>query len=241
MRGECFALRAVLPAGDVVETGAVPRASVGPDLTRLFVGATGRFGIITKVALRLARRPPYGAELRYRLPDVASALGVARGALRAGVAPWAGRVGVGDEGPELAFRLGAASEAGLAAWAAVLSAGAEAAGGRRLPVTSGGAEVGSFVAGLEVEAGWSRVLAVFEAVARDAKATPWVDFMTPEGATVVFEARDGGARETALRAAEAAGGRVVRAPRPRGAAGATAPGPFAAAESALAAALDPPG
>ncbi|MDI7275148.1 MAG: FAD-binding oxidoreductase, partial [Anaerolineae bacterium] len=58
---QVLGLKVVLPTGDVVSTGtaANPQAGsffrycLGPDLTGLFIGAEGAFGIVTEVTLRL--------------------------------------------------------------------------------------------------------------------------------------------------------------------------------------------
>jgi glycolate oxidase len=52
-------LQVVLPTGETIETGTKAlRPLVGPDLTRLFLGGQGLFGIITRVRLRLVATSP---------------------------------------------------------------------------------------------------------------------------------------------------------------------------------------
>jgi glycolate oxidase len=52
-------LQAVLPNGDIVETGGkVVKNVVGYDLTHLLVGSEGTLAIITRIILRLVPRPP---------------------------------------------------------------------------------------------------------------------------------------------------------------------------------------
>jgi len=57
MGDQTLALVAVLPDGAVVETHAGGKASVGPDLRRLFIGGEGCFGVVTEATLRAFPRP----------------------------------------------------------------------------------------------------------------------------------------------------------------------------------------
>jgi glycolate oxidase len=58
-------LEAVLPTGEVIETGGkVVKNVVGYDLTHLLVGSEGTLAVITKIILRLVPRPPVQATLR---------------------------------------------------------------------------------------------------------------------------------------------------------------------------------
>src|SRR6266487_4125459 len=50
-------LEVVLPDGDVIWLGGRTRESQGYDLTGLFVGSEGTFGIATKIIVRILRRP----------------------------------------------------------------------------------------------------------------------------------------------------------------------------------------
>jgi glycolate oxidase len=71
-------LEAVLPTGEIVETGGkVVKNVVGYDLTHLLVGSEGTLAIITKVILRLVPKPPVQATLRgtFRTVDAASRRG----------------------------------------------------------------------------------------------------------------------------------------------------------------------
>src|SRR4029453_4311217 len=69
-------LEAVLPTGEVVETGGkVVKNVVGYDLTHLVVGSEGTLAIITRIILRLVPKPPARATLRASFPDVGAAVG----------------------------------------------------------------------------------------------------------------------------------------------------------------------
>ena len=68
-------LEAVLPTGEIVETGGkVVKNVVGYDLTQLLVGSEGTLAIITKIILRLVPKPPVQATLRATFPTVEAAV-----------------------------------------------------------------------------------------------------------------------------------------------------------------------
>lgn len=52
-----LAIKAVLPDGQVIEMGSESLESVGPDMSGLFVGSEGLFGIALEVTLRLLPKP----------------------------------------------------------------------------------------------------------------------------------------------------------------------------------------
>ena len=52
-----LSLRVALADGSLVETVAVPRHAVGPELTQLFVGSEGTLGVVTRATLQLAPLP----------------------------------------------------------------------------------------------------------------------------------------------------------------------------------------
>ena len=52
-----YSLDLVLPNGELVTLGKAPRASAGPDLRHLALGAEGTHGIVTRVTLSLRRQP----------------------------------------------------------------------------------------------------------------------------------------------------------------------------------------
>ena len=52
-----LSLRVALADGTVIETVAVPRHAVGPELTQLFVGSEGTLGVVTRATLQLAPLP----------------------------------------------------------------------------------------------------------------------------------------------------------------------------------------
>lgn len=81
-------LEAVLPTGEVVETGGkVVKNVVGYDLTHLLVGSEGTLAIITKIILRLVPKPPATATLRAAFASVADAARAVTGIVRRRVVP----------------------------------------------------------------------------------------------------------------------------------------------------------
>ena len=80
-------LEVVLPNGEVMETRLTPRASAGPDLRQIFLGAEGTMGVVTSVTFSLryaAERQAYSA---YFAPDMDAGLDLLRAVMQARWAP----------------------------------------------------------------------------------------------------------------------------------------------------------
>jgi glycolate oxidase len=70
-----LALEAVLPTGEIVETGSkAVKNVVGYDLTQLLVGSEGTLAIITRVTLRLIPKPPARAAALATFVDIQTAV-----------------------------------------------------------------------------------------------------------------------------------------------------------------------
>lgn len=81
-------LEAVLPTGEIVETGGkVVKNVVGYDLTHLLVGSEGTLAIITKIVLRLVPKPPVQATLRATFGSVEGAVDAVSEMIRQRVVP----------------------------------------------------------------------------------------------------------------------------------------------------------
>ena len=81
-------LEAVLPTGEVIETGGkVVKNVVGYDLTHLLVGSEGTLAIITKIILRLIPKPPVQATLRASFAHVDAAVAAVSNIIKARVVP----------------------------------------------------------------------------------------------------------------------------------------------------------
>ncbi len=81
-------LKAVMPNGDTVETLHAPRAAVGPDLKRLFIGAEGTLGVVTEVTLKIYPNDVHQVFEAIRFDTVAPGLDVMRTIMRQGLRPF---------------------------------------------------------------------------------------------------------------------------------------------------------
>lgn len=78
----------VLPTGEQVEVTASPRAAMGPDLRRLFIGSEGTLGLITSVTLKVFPADLPTRFQTFALPDVQSGLAVMRQQALVGLHPY---------------------------------------------------------------------------------------------------------------------------------------------------------
>jgi glycolate oxidase len=70
-----LALEAVLPTGDIIQTGSkAVKNVVGYDATQLLVGSEGTLAIITRITLRLIPKPPARATLSASFPHIRQAV-----------------------------------------------------------------------------------------------------------------------------------------------------------------------
>ena len=82
-------LEVVLPTGEVVWTRkrGAPRSSVGPDLSRLFLGAEGSFGIITAAELKIHPLPKHTWKAAYTLGNFEAGVAVSKQLMELDVRP----------------------------------------------------------------------------------------------------------------------------------------------------------
>lgn len=97
MGDQVLGVEAVLPTGEVVTTRAVEKSSTGPGLHRLFIGAEGCFGIVTRATLRLFPIPQARLLQAWEFEHFAAGFSAINALLQAGVRP--GLLEYGDEGP----------------------------------------------------------------------------------------------------------------------------------------------
>src|SRR6186997_3092699 len=90
-------LQAVLPNGDIIETGGkVVKNVVGYDLTHLLVGSEGTLAVITRIILRLVPRPLVQSTLRATFASIADASQSVNNIIKARVVPAAVELIDGD-------------------------------------------------------------------------------------------------------------------------------------------------
>ncbi len=82
-------LEVVLPTGEVVWTRrrGAPRSSVGPDLSRLFLGAEGSLGIVSAAELKVRSVPAHVWKAAFSFPTFEAAVNAARSLVELDVKP----------------------------------------------------------------------------------------------------------------------------------------------------------
>jgi alkyldihydroxyacetonephosphate synthase len=73
-----MSLEAVLPDGTIINTLAVPRHASGPDLSQLFLGSEGTYGVMTKATLKLHPLPEVRRFHAFVFPDLHTGLEAGR-------------------------------------------------------------------------------------------------------------------------------------------------------------------
>ncbi len=87
MGEQVLGLEVVLPQGEILRTRAVPKSSTGPDLTQLFIGAEGVFGIITEATLHVFPAPEARVLLAVAFPAFAQGLAAVQEMAAVGLRP----------------------------------------------------------------------------------------------------------------------------------------------------------
>jgi alkyldihydroxyacetonephosphate synthase len=82
-----LSLRVATPAGGLMETIAVPRHAMGPELTQLFVGSEGTLGVITRATLQVVPLPAVRRFAAVAFPSVAAGVDAMRRTLQLGHRP----------------------------------------------------------------------------------------------------------------------------------------------------------
>ena len=87
MGEQVLGLEAVLPEGQVCRTRAVVKSSTGIDLSGLFIGGEGCFGIVTEATLKVFSNPEERSLLGFQFPSFASGFKSVQEVFGAGLAP----------------------------------------------------------------------------------------------------------------------------------------------------------
>ncbi len=82
-----LSVEVVLPGGDVVQLPLVPRHGVGPELSQLFVGSEGAFGVITAITVKLHHLPAFRKFSAFRFDDIARGIEAGRLIMTSGLRP----------------------------------------------------------------------------------------------------------------------------------------------------------
>jgi FAD/FMN-containing dehydrogenase len=101
MGDQVLGVEAVLPTGEVIATRAVEKSSTGPGLHRLFIGAEGCFGIVTRATLRLFPLPQARLLQAWEFADFAAGFTAINALLQAGLRP--GLLEYSDESPAVDY------------------------------------------------------------------------------------------------------------------------------------------
>jgi len=82
-----LSLEVVLPDGQVVQLPAVPRHGVGPELSQLFVGSEGVFGIVTAARVKLQRQAKARLFSVVEFPNLAAGIAAGKEIMTTGLRP----------------------------------------------------------------------------------------------------------------------------------------------------------
>ena len=134
MGDQVLGLEAVLPTGEIITTRAVEKASTGPGLHRLLIGAEGCFGVVTRATLRLLPVPQARLLEGWEFGDFAAGFEAINALLQAGIRP--GLLEYGDDEPSAGHDPPTALYVSYEGPQAV--AHAEAQAGREICLQSGG-------------------------------------------------------------------------------------------------------
>jgi alkyldihydroxyacetonephosphate synthase len=101
MGDQVLGLEAVLPTGAIITTRAVEKSSTGPGLHRLFIGAEGCFGIVTRATLRLFPIPQQRLLQAWEFAHFDLGFTAINALLQTGLRP--GLLEYGDESPAVDY------------------------------------------------------------------------------------------------------------------------------------------
>ena len=208
----CFAVRSLLSDGTVVETRPVPRSATGPELDRAFIGSAGRWGIMTRAVLRIVEAPKFIRTLGFKCGDKKTAIELGRRIYRNGINAGAARCFV-EDGVHLVLSFFAQEEKLVeATHKLAVSVGAEL-DVRPYTATEHEATGGRFDAVVEIGVPWNVAEEAWETVQSLNIEEAWLDFMTPQGLTLVARVSGREARKNVVAFAQGEGFPVLAGAR----------------------------
>jgi alkyldihydroxyacetonephosphate synthase len=77
----------ILPNGEILDFDPIPRNSTGPQFDKLFIGAEGTLGIITKATLKIWPAPEKRTLISYSFPTIEDSFAATRNILREHIFP----------------------------------------------------------------------------------------------------------------------------------------------------------
>jgi alkyldihydroxyacetonephosphate synthase len=77
----------ILPDGEILDFHPIPRNSTGPQFDKLFIGAEGTLGIITKATLKIWPKPEKRTLISYSFPSIEDSFSATRTILREHIFP----------------------------------------------------------------------------------------------------------------------------------------------------------
>src|SRR5690242_14367953 len=80
-------LEVVLPDGEIVHLGGDTADAIGPDLVGVFVGSEGTLGVVTKIVVRILRKPASVQTLLAAFDTIDAAGGAVSAIIAAGIIP----------------------------------------------------------------------------------------------------------------------------------------------------------
>ncbi len=80
-------MEVILPKGKLISFKTIPRASTGPQLEKLFIGAEGTLGIVTKATLKIWPFPAKRTLISYAFPSIEDSFNAVRQILREYIFP----------------------------------------------------------------------------------------------------------------------------------------------------------
>ena len=196
--GVCIAVRGLLCDGTVVETRPVPRAAVGPELDRAFIGGAGRWGVMTRAVLRVVELPRLTEPVGYRFNEAEAAIRFGRRVSKSPLGIGAARILSHENTWDALYILHAQHEQLINVRKNHMAALAAECGGRKIVTSESTVTGGRFDAVVELASTWDQVHNLYTDVMKLGAEEAWLDFMTAQGMTLVVRIPDRPVRQAVV-------------------------------------------